>query len=228
MTKSAHVIAISQAVKKSIACDVENQNKIVVIYNGIDITKFIYDETKRYEQYGVIYVGRLVKEKGVDNLIRALDLIKQENNICCYIVGDGPEKDNLLELTNTFGLNNRVVFCGEQLDFSRWQNKSHLFVHPSLGEEGFGITLIEAMAAGIPCIGYNKGAIPELIIHGHNGWLVKEYTFEALANQIMTAYNMYSFETDVYKSIEKNAKKTAEKFQIQKMTSAFDKIVNCL
>ena len=133
------------------------KEKIVTIPNGIDFEK-IQKIKAHKEKSDLIFAGRLLSHKNVDVLIRTLGQIKKDNpKIKLIIIGDGPEKENLESLAKELNLNNNTVFKGfldnhdEVLSFIK---SSKVFVLPST-REGFGISIIEANACGIPVITIN-------------------------------------------------------------------------
>ena len=148
-------------------------NTIEVIPNGIPI-KEIDMVSPGIVQSDIIFAGRLVKEKNIDILIKAVALIKQEiPNIKCIIIGDGPERNNLESLVITLELNKNVFFTGfleNYDDVIGYTKSSRVFVLPST-REGFGIVVLEANACGLPVVTveHSRNAASGLIEEGKNG-----------------------------------------------------------
>jgi glycosyltransferase involved in cell wall biosynthesis len=142
---------------------------VEVVYPGIEIGR------EHAEPPGppvIGFAGRLAPIKGVDDLIRAIAILRTElPEIGLEIAGDGPERGALEELVQSSGLDAHVTFLGWQSDlapaFKRWA----MFVQPSLSE-GFGVSALEAMATGLPVIATAVGGIPELVVAGETGLLV--------------------------------------------------------
>lgn len=107
----------------------------------------------------ILFVGRLVRQKGVDVLLNALSIIDKSfgREFHCSIVGDGPERHNLVMMANSLGLNHRVSFFGRSSEVSVHYSKADIFVLPSR-YEGFPNTLIEAMTFGLPVVASACGA----------------------------------------------------------------------
>jgi glycosyltransferase involved in cell wall biosynthesis len=146
---------------------------IQVIPNGIDLGK-IQEIPQAEEECDVIFAGRLIKEKNVDALLKAISQIKEEMpDIKCNIVGDGPELGKLMELSEKLDLRKHVKFLGflDYEDVIANMKASKVFVLPS-SREGFGIVLLEAMACGTPVVAVRaeKSAASD-IINGGNGIL---------------------------------------------------------
>jgi glycosyltransferase involved in cell wall biosynthesis len=116
----------------------------------------------------VIFAGRLIREKNVDVLVRAICVARQEYPaIRCEIIGDGPERTSLEALASELGLEEAVQFSGFAPDYDDLiaaMKSSKVFVHPS-SREGFGIIAIEAMACGLPVItvACPRNAVQELV-----------------------------------------------------------------
>jgi glycosyltransferase involved in cell wall biosynthesis len=142
----------------------------------------------------ILFVGRLANTKGVDDLIRALQLIQQKrSDMRLVIVGDGPERTNLVRLAAALGVDSRVEFTGT-LTGSNLHNeyeKSNVVVLPSkyikgeASSETLGLTLIEASMHSKPLVGTSHGGIPEIVKDGQNGFLVPENNPQALADALI-------------------------------------------
>ncbi|HYB59711.1 MAG TPA: glycosyltransferase family 4 protein [Candidatus Acidoferrales bacterium] len=158
------LIAVSAATK-----EILNRYKkdAALVPNGVDIA-FIDSVASAEISIDALFVGRLISEKNVDLVIRALPA---HSTLC--IVGDGPEKERLVRLSRE--VNARVCFASglsyEQL--VSIMKASNALVLPSV-REGFGIVALEALACGTPVITTNawQNAAKELINHGENGFLV--------------------------------------------------------
>lgn len=211
------VFAISEFVKSAgMAAYGLPAEKIAVVYNGVDVTRFSgigpRESDSRME---LIFVGRLIRDKGVHLLLEALSRLEPEFDCHATIVGSGPEYDALVQQAEALQLQEKVNFLGKRMDVPELLWQADWFVHPAICQEGFGITLIEAMAAGIPCIAFNGGAIPEIIDHGKDGYLVEMGSVEAMAEAIRQAYRQHN--TDAYRQMSAAAIKKAKTFHIRDM-----------
>lgn len=175
MTKLPHKhIAVSKKTKKDLASIGVDEGSITVIPNGIDFNK-IQQVRPSKEEVDVLYVGRLIKDKNVDMLIKAVASLKEEfPDVKCKIIGEGPEKENLIRLSKSLGLEKNtkfLEFMTEYDDVIAHMKSSKVFVLPST-REGFGIVLIETMACGTPVIGIKAEGSGVLdVIDGKNGIL---------------------------------------------------------
>lgn len=158
--------------------------KITVIPNGIDLEKIsgIEPDWGKFpvglesKTYDIIFVGRLIKEKNVDLLIKAVTLLKADfPDLRCCIVGDGPEKAALVELAKRIGVYESVEFAGFQ-EYGSLIGKikaSKVLVLPS-SREGFGMVVIEAFACGVPVVTVRAkyNAAQGLVEDGVDGFIV--------------------------------------------------------
>mgnify|MGYP001338138705 FL=1 len=137
----------------------------------------------------LIGVGRLVKRKGFEYLIKSLKLLNED--VECLIIGDGPEKENLQQLAVNLGLKQRVNLLGylsEEEKKFQYLAAADIFVLSSL-HEGFGIVLQEAMQVGLPIIATNIGGQVDFIKDGENGFLVNIKDEESIADSAKRILN---------------------------------------
>lgn len=114
-------------------------------------------------EYQLLFVGNLVKRKGIYSLIDAIESLSPEYDIHLTIVGDGPERNRIRSYARECGIFDRISFEGLVDDVSPYYNAADLFVLPSYSES-FGIVYLEAMSCGIPVIGTT--AVPEIVVPG--------------------------------------------------------------
>jgi glycosyltransferase involved in cell wall biosynthesis len=182
---SGNNIAVSDWTKNRLKALGTPEEKIVVISNGIDIKRISEIEPEgsqgstgvKTKIYDLIFVGRLIKEKNVNVLIKSIALLKNTfPHLRCCIVGDGPEKETLMELSKGLGLNRNIEFAGFQ-EYRALIGKikaSKLLVLPS-SREGFGMVVIEAFACGIPVVTVKEkyNAAQGLVEEGVDGFVVE-------------------------------------------------------
>jgi len=169
-------IAVSDWTKKQLISIGTGPEKIQVVPNGINLKK-ITDIKPANKNCDIIFAGRLIKEKNVDVLLNAVTRLKTNlPEIKCCIIGDGPERDRLLKLSQELEIADNVEFAG----FLKYDaliariKSSRVFVLPS-SREGFGIIVIEAFACGVPVITVSekRNAAQDLIDEGVNGFVVE-------------------------------------------------------
>ena len=162
--------------------------RLELIANAIEVEGVIKkNTTPKPGPLKVVYVGRLIKTKGINEVIEAFYLLSKENRkIQLTIAGSGQEKANLQNRVTELGLDEFVVFAGEV--FGAQKNKiwheADLFVFPTYHKEGLPYSVLESMAAGTPIITTRVGALPDIIEEGVHGFFVPAKDPEALAESI--------------------------------------------
>ncbi|MCX6743999.1 MAG: glycosyltransferase [Candidatus Parcubacteria bacterium] len=168
------IIAVSQGVKAySVKAEGIKAEKIEVIYNGVDLTRFAYRGAREIEakQIKAVVVGRLEEQKGHQYLIAALPKILQKYpGFILDIIGQGSLEETLKDQVKQLGLKDKVNFMGTSTEIEKILSQMDLFILPSVWE-GLGIVILEAQAAGLAVLGSNVGGIKEIIKSGQNGLL---------------------------------------------------------
>lgn len=160
--------------------------QIKVIVGGMDEKLFAppFDQSGLRESLGLresdfvmVTAGNLIAKKNFDTVMRALaDLVNQgQKNLKYFVVGDGPEEENLKQLARGLEILDRIHFLGRktQLDLARYYQAADIYVQVSV-EETMGRTYFEAGGCGIPVIGARVGGVSSVIEEGKNGLLVDD------------------------------------------------------
>jgi glycosyltransferase involved in cell wall biosynthesis len=235
--RATHFIAITRRVKSALELEGVDSDRISVIPAGVDINKFkpapknknILNKLKIPEYSKVIlFIGRLVWEKGIFNLIFAFKkLIKDYKDLSLIIVGNGPEKNYINKLVLKLGLEKKVRFI-RKINYNiidKIYNLADLFCVPSIPtrywKEQFGMVFVEAMSCGIPVISTCSGSIAEVIDHNSSGILVPPMDNIELTRAIRRILDM---DDDKF---GKNARKLIEeKFNSEKIAKDLSKLYN--
>jgi glycosyltransferase involved in cell wall biosynthesis len=181
--QAAAVVANSQGLL-SLAEDFYREVDIQIIPNGVDISQFNQSENRDWENAHILWVGRLVYQKGLDILLDALEQLKDQS-WQLTLVGDGPQRVLLEELAQEKGIANRIIFTGwlDRKDLYRYYCESNMFVFPSR-HEGMPNSVLEAMASGLPVIASKIAGNEELILPGISGMLVPPGDHNQLASAL--------------------------------------------
>ena len=185
--KSAELIVPSIKTKEALEKYGLHKN-MHIIPTGLELDKFdpknkddklINQIKEKYgikEQFIVTFLGRIAKEKSIDVLIDAMkEIVKENDNILCLIVGGGPYLDELKELVKDDQIEKYIIFTGPKLsqEVPSYYHLSNVFVSASVTETQ-GLTYIEAMASGIPAVARYDQNLENVIIDGVNGYFFKE------------------------------------------------------
>lgn len=203
--------------------------KIVQIYNGVDTDRFspvtvrkdAILSGRRHIRVGT--VGRLQEEKDQATLLKAFALLVEgggRTDLRLDIVGGGPLRAELERLARSLGIEEFVVFHGEQEDIPEFMRTFDIFVLPSL-IEGISNTILEAMATSLPVVATDVGGNPELVIPGVTGFLVPRRCPEEMARTIK------QYADDVMLRVDHGAAgrtRALEEFSIARMTRQYEKL----
>jgi len=162
-------------------------NKCIVIHNSIKEHSGNESIDFNFEKNTTVlaFAGRLVKEKGVHVLIRALVLLKNQNFILLIAgVGDSDYRQELENIILENQLEKKVKFLGFIKNVSALAKQAHIGIFPSVQPEAFGLSIIEFMKEGKPVISSDNGAQPEFITHLKTGILVKPNDSMSIAKYI--------------------------------------------
>jgi sugar transferase (PEP-CTERM/EpsH1 system associated) len=170
------------------------EKKVAVIRNGIDINTFrpTVKNKKFFFSVGIpetaLIIGcvaRLSPEKDHHTLFKAFKIISEfKKNMYLVIIGDGPLRGELEKLSNELKLKDRIIFTGARDDVNLLLPELDIFVLSST-TEGISLTLLEAMACGLPVVATNVGGTPEVVTDADSGFLVATKNFSEMAEKIM-------------------------------------------
>jgi len=202
------------------------KEKLKVIPEGVDLEKFNINvnasdiNEKLGNERKILFVGGLVPNKGVHFLIKSFALVKSSiNDVKLIIVGDGPLKYYLINLTKRLNLEKDVIFTGfvDDEDLPKYYASCDIFASASV-LEGFGLIFLEAMALGKPIVAFNLASIPEVV--GNAGILVNEINHEKFANAVIQLLR----DEELYQEKSKIALNRVKLFSWEKIAKQFIKI----
>jgi len=187
------VVCVSDEVRKQYLAKIKWRPQIFhVIYNGIDSAFLAPRPTSEHllAQYNInrdghiiITVARLVPIKDHATLLRAFrKILDVQPNVRLLILGDGPLKDELMELAKSLGVHERAHFVGHQDNTIEWLRLSNMFIL-STHVEGFSSAILEAMASGLPVIATKVGGNIESVQDGVTGFLTPPQDADAIAEK---------------------------------------------
>ena len=168
-------------------------NPSIAISSGIDLVHFNPDgETQTIRRkYGIpdkpvlVYAGRLDPEKHIEEILQAVSIALKNIDFSLVLVGRGISKNALQQMAIELKISEHVIFTGfvPDEDLPYFYKLGTAFVIAS-NAELLSLVSLQAMASGLPLIAVNAGALPELVLHGQNGYLYEEGDIQALAEYI--------------------------------------------
>lgn len=190
LKKADLVHAVSKATEKR--ARFLGAKKTVIIPNGVDTERFfpIPEETilkNSREEKVILSVSRLTPKNGLKDLIKAFaEVTKEMEKVRLVIIGSGDEERELKKLICSLNLEEKIELRGSiaNSELNKIYNSAHIFCRPSI-DEGFGISFIEAMAAGTPVIGSRVGGIVDIIKENSNGLMIEAGDILSLKNALL-------------------------------------------
>ena len=229
------IICVSDAIRRRLITEYRfPADKTITIHNGVSTSEYIPSVAVRREMrtklqipantFTLVCVARLIEQKGIDILLRAMSAVALAGIDCtCIIVGDGPLRSRLLLQAEELGISRIVRFEGHQENVLPYLQASDAFVLASVNE-GLPLSILEAMASGLPCIVTDVGGNTEIVIHEKNGWVASVGSSRELADGIM--YMASRPECRAAMS-ELARKRICEDFKIDNCVESIKQIIGC-
>lgn len=220
------VISPSNAMKEKLLWFGFEKEKVITIYNGIEVNK---KEISVPLKNKLLFVGYVDKRKGTYYLVESIELVKKVlPSIKLVIVGTGPEIPSLKQLAKKLDIEDTVIFLGRVTNAKLEQEyrESHVVVLPSIWPENCSVVILEALAHGKPVITTNIGGNSELVEDGVSGFIVDPGNSHQIADKIVQILS----DENLAKKLGENARKKAiEQFnivaQVDKLTKIYRKLV---
>ena len=218
------IITVSDdAANLCIHSDRVNPRKVQRIWNGIDLSDFRFSGP--VNKPIAISVARLSAEKDFPTLLRAvprvLDVVPEFR---LQIVGNGPERDQLQALTRELAIEQAVEFLGERTDVPELLSQAGFFISSSR-TEGISLTLLEAMAVGLPVVATAVGGNPEIIVPDVTGYLVPAADPESLTNAVI---RLCAEHGSWLQMGEQGRLRVAEHFDVRRMARDYEALYRVL
>jgi glycosyltransferase involved in cell wall biosynthesis len=205
------------------------KSEIIVLSNGVDTKRFSRKKRsislKRKfcpkNEIMLLHVGRMGKEKAVDVLVKAAKTMKQKGmKFVMVMVGKGPALTSLKAMSKQFGIDDCVHFLGfvADKDLPKYYASADVFVTASPVETE-GLVMLEAMASGLPVVGANAGAIPDIIRPGNNGFVFKPNDHKDFVRKVSGLVDVKE-----RTRMSKNAIKVSKDFSVEKTVKMLEEI----
>jgi glycosyltransferase involved in cell wall biosynthesis len=200
------------------------KEKIYKVFNGIDIDLFrpiqnssILNKYSITNERIVLCVARIVADKGIQNAVRAMPLILKEiPKTKLMIVGGGSYMPTIRRLVRKYDLEEHVIFTGfaEFSELPYYFSACDVFVNPTIRQNGYDLTILEAMACGKPVVVSNLGSVPTVIEHNIDGILVPPKDINTLSKKIVEVLKDKKLASRLGNAARK---KVVKKFSLDKM-----------
>ncbi|MEX0906828.1 MAG: N-acetyl-alpha-D-glucosaminyl L-malate synthase BshA [Gemmatimonadota bacterium] len=197
---------------------------VTVIPNFVDLERYSRDaypcHRARLAKEGeriLTHISNFRGVKRVDDVVRIFARVVQQVPARLLLVGDGPDRLRVQQLSFDLGVADRVVFLGKQASVAELLACTDLFLLPS-EMEAFGLVALEAMACGVPVIATNTGGVPELVEHGVSGYLAAVGAVDTMADAAMHLLQ----DRDAWRRFSVEARRAAERFGADAIVSRYE------
>lgn len=195
------------------------KRKYGVVSNGVDLNEFYVEKVPKKYECDFLHVGRIGYEKSVDIVLKAFSLLDKKAKL--FVVGGGPQIEELKKLSKELKIDKRVNFLGPKRgkELLNYYNGCKVFVTASTIETE-GIVLLEAMACGKPIIGVNKLAVPQVVKNKYNGYIVNQGNYKEFSKCMELLYK----NKKLREKFGKNSLKRIKEYSLEKCVKKLEKI----
>jgi N-acetyl-alpha-D-glucosaminyl L-malate synthase BshA len=191
INQSDGVTAVSDYLRQATYESFPIRREIEVIPNFVDLDRFSRQDKEHFRRMVatnnekiILHTSNFRKVKRIEDVIQIFSRISEKINAKLLMIGDGPERPMAEQLCRDLNLCSKIVFLGSQNPVEEIYSIGDLFLMPS-ATESFGLSALEAMACGIPCVTSNAGGLPEIVLHGKTGFTAEVGDVEAMANRAL-------------------------------------------
>lgn len=223
INKSDGVTSVSDDLKKETYETFKIKNDIEVIPNFVDISRFHKQEKEHFKKIIcpngeklIVHTSNFRKVKRIDDIILAFDQIRKKIPSKLLLVGDGPERAFMENLSRSLNLVDDIRFVGKLDAIEEVLSVADLFFMPS-EKESFGLAALEAMACEVPVISTNTGGLPELNINGETGFMSNVGDIEDMVKNALFVLDESNLET-----FKANSLKRAHEFSIESIVPKYE------
>ncbi len=197
------------------------KNLIRYVPPGVDLKLFKPSSRPQQQTIVVLYVGRIDRVKGLLDIIEVAEKL-QNQNFTFRIVGDASttkerrivkyhlKKSDARNISLEKGVDNKQV--------AELLSKAHIFIYPSY-EEWFGISVLEAIACGLPCIVSGEGGLPEMVVNGKNGFVIKPGDVEGIKRALLLLKD-----SKLREKFGENSRRISERYSSEKLSTTYLRI----
>lgn len=222
------IVCVSNGVKTSLIKQGINKKKLIVIYNGINLHLFKHNKQNfKTKNLNLGFVGRLVPEKNIFSLLDLMPrIINEFKNVNLLIVGDGILRKKIQNYIDNLNLSSHIKIAGykQNKEVVKLLKKIDLLILPS-DKEGLPISVLEAMASGLPVVATDVGGVSDAVVNNKTGLLVQKNSKNALFNAISVLLK----DQDLRRKMGLEGKRRVKKyFNIQRMIKEYVSLYNTL
>ncbi|RWZ58064.1 glycosyltransferase [Halobacillus fulvus] len=210
----SRIITVSEYERRNLIRLGIKAEKIRTIYNGVDLTQFVFANKEENAQFNIGILARLSEEKNHELFIRIAEQWREHPNVHFHIAGDGPEAGKINRLIDRLGLQSSVHMRGMVSDPEQFIREMDVLLLTS-NREIFPMVILEAMAVGTPVISIDRGGISEAIVENETGFLIADHLVDDFKEKLLVIFESDASERERLRAA---ARRRAEKdFSLDKM-----------
>ena len=216
INQSDIVTSVSDSLRKETYEHFKVTKKIEVIENFVCVEKFKQKNKKSRKSLFapngeaiLMHISNFRKVKRIQDVIKIHSIVNEEYPTSLVLIGDGPERSSMERLVKKLKVEDSTYFLGKIKETEKALCFADIYLMTSQ-TESFGVSALEAMAAGVPVISTNTGGIPEVNTHGETGYLSNVGDFNDMAKNTLNLLK----NKEIYDRLSLNAIKNAERFNI--------------
>jgi L-malate glycosyltransferase len=226
INESDAITAVSENLKEETLKWFKIEKDIQVITNFVDVSRFNKKPIDAFKKVIapegekiLVHASNFRAVKRVEDVINVFAKLQPSVPSKLLMVGDGPERPGAEALSKKLGVSHNIRFVGKQEQMEEVLAVADLFMLPS-AYESFGLSALEAMAAGVPVLSSNAGGIPEINIHGKTGFMADVGDVDAMSRYAVELLN----NEEMLTSFKQQAYEHAKQFDIQNIIPLYEKL----
>lgn len=197
---------------------ISGKNNILLPGSGVNIEKYDYLDYPEDSTLHFLFIGRIMKEKGIDYYLDTAKILKGKYpNLMFHVLGE--YEDNYKSILADYEDNGIIIYHGKVEDIKWFLKTSHCTIHPTYYPEGMSNVLLESASSGRPIISTDRSGCKEIIEDGENGYLVKPKNLGSLVEKVEQFVNL-SYEEKKEMGIKSRAK-IIEEFDRKKVVDVY-------
>jgi N-acetyl-alpha-D-glucosaminyl L-malate synthase BshA len=186
---------VSEFLRDETIAEFDIENPIEVIHNFVDTDEFAPGNSSQIRErlapngeYLLMHVSNFRKVKNIPTIVRVFSEVRKHVDARLVLIGDGPERPSVEALAVELGVNDHVVFLGDQECVAQILPAADVFLLPS-EHESFGLAALEAMSCAVPVVGSRIGGLPEVIIDKETGFLCEPHDVSCMSAIILDLFS---------------------------------------
>lgn len=230
INQSDIVTSVSESLKKDTYKHFNVTKDIKVVPNFVCVSKFKKDPSSCKKavfapngEKILMHISNFRKVKRIQDIIKIHAIVNKETPTRLILIGDGPERSSMERLAREEGVEDSTYFLGKIKETEKALCSADVYLMTS-ETESFGVSALEAMAAGVPVISSNTGGIPEVNEHGVTGFLSDVGNIVEMSENLLKVLR----DEELYDSLSENAFKNANNFNISNILPIYESLYNDL